>query len=586
MKHSLTFFALLVASVEAAKLTYRVVAPGSTSVQVSVNGRLTELKASDASVPYFTGTTDGEESEMYKYVVNGTPEAFDRKFPAGRTATFNDFLNRPVTYANIPELPWPIEEEPQWTRMAPKHDLFDTNYIPTLLVNGNTNDLNSLITNPTSTKYPVTMTVVMVDKVVTYKNVMFGIHGAGKKKNNAKQSWNWRLATGDKLAYRTFFKLRHMEEDPTQIREKLYADISRAMGTYANEANMVRMFINNEGFGTFNLLDDITDYSYPAAMFYAGNPPAKMGALFDGGTGASFAYDPTGAGYFSWVKNLESPEEVTAIGPLCEAWANTVKTNDAAIAEFGKMFDIDRFLRFMVMEYLAGSWDGYWEMQTNDGVYRDPTDNNKWYYLGQDFDGTFGINIQTNDTTYVQWSYTKLPPLNPNAVMINGLLQNPTQKARFEKYLINTVKVLFNNVTLTNRILKYHEFLLPDLTWDRTIVQRSPGINFGWSLPQVTENLWKFVLAPNLNGGGAAYGLIEWIALKSEAVAKEFAFEITKTVVGPPSTSNVGPGATGSNGGGDNANGKYGTSGAAKDALPKGLAVAALVGASVMALVY
>ncbi|KAG0030290.1 hypothetical protein BGZ81_002827, partial [Podila clonocystis] len=114
------------------------------------------------------------------------------------------------------------------------------------------------------------------------------------------------------------------------------------------------------------------------------------------------------------------------------------------------------------------------------------------------------------------------PVAFPNAVLINGLLENPKQKAKFETYIKKTVEVLFNNVTLTNRVLKYHEFILPDLAWDRNITQKSPGINFNWQFKQVTENLWNGVASVTNTGGGAQFGLIEWINRKSAAVAKEF----------------------------------------------------------------
>ncbi|KAF9435830.1 hypothetical protein BGZ76_005433, partial [Entomortierella beljakovae] len=475
---------------------------------------------------------------------------------------------------------------PQWTRSGPKQPLFDVNYIPTIFVTGNAAELDALVAKPVSDKYAVTLTFVLAQEIKTFNNVKFGIHGAGKKKNNAKQSWNWELAAGETYQKRSFFKLRHQEEDPTQIREKLYADVARALGTSVNEANMIRLFINGEAFGTFNLLDDITQYSFPSAMFYAGSPPAQMGALFDGASGASFQYSPTGNEYYSWIMNPLSPEAPPAVGPLCELWSKTDKKNDAAIAEVDKLFDIDTFMRYMVMEYLTGHWDGYWEMQTNIGLYRDPTDNNRWNFIGQDFDATFGVNVQTNDTTYVAWSYKKFPATFPNAVMINGLLENPTHAKTFETYLTKTVEVLFNNVTLTNRILKYHAFIQPDIAWDRTIVQKSPGINFGWNFAQTTENLWNGVAAPNLNGGGAGFGLIEWIVQKSQAVATEFGVTITTTPVFPPVNGTQTPSTSatpsGSNPEPTNGNGKP-TSGSGY-VMPQVLTTLALVATSFVVL--
>ncbi|KAF9128739.1 hypothetical protein BGW39_004800 [Mortierella sp. 14UC] len=587
MKIAIASMLALSAVAQAAMVKFNVIAPGETTVQVSVNGQVTALTAADPTIPVFTGSAETGADKKYKYVAGGRTEGFERTLPTG-ASTYNDYLDRPITYANIPELPWPIEKDPQWTRSGPKQAIFDSNYIPTIFVNGPKPDLDSLVATPTSTKIPVTLTIVLANEVKTLSNVDFGIHGAGKKKNNAKQSWNFRLPKGTVYQERSFFKLRHQEEDPTQIREKLYADIGRALGSYTNEANMIRMFINGDAFGTFNLLDDITDYSYIDAMFYAGKPPASYGALFDGASGASFAYSPTGAEYYSWITNPANPIDPTTIGPLCEAWSKTDKTNDAAVAEIDKMLDLDQYIRLMVLEYLTGNWDGYWEQQTNDGVYRD-LDQNKWYYLAQDFDATFGVNIPSVDPLFAEWSYTKYPAAFPGAVMINGLLQNPTRKAAFESYLKKTVEVLFNNVTLTNRILKYHEFILPDLAWDRNITQRSPGINFGWTFPQVTENLWQGVMSPLGTGGGANIGLIEWIVRKSTAVAKEFSITITPTPVGPPSsnqpptpgTSNPAPSGNGNKPDSGNASN---TGNAAGHVLPQALATIALVGASALAL--
>ncbi|KAF9940553.1 hypothetical protein BGZ67_007363 [Mortierella alpina] len=519
MRKSLILLALLAASANAAQVSFHVIAPGATTVQVSINNKRTTLTAADPSVPHFTGAAEADDGAKYKYVVNNEDEPFERRLKAGVSKTHNDFFKRPVTYADIPHLP---SIEPIWKRSGPKQALFDSNYIPTIWVEADRTEVNTLVKKPHKNWIKgAKVTFILADEEKTFTGVNFGIHGAGKKHNNAKQSWRWELAGGDSFANRNYFKLRHMEEDPTQIREKLYADVARALGTYANEANMVRLFINGVGFGTFNLLDDITQYSYPKAMFYAGNPSGPMGALFDGQSGASFAVDSSGV-YDAWVKNPTSPEEVTAIGPLCEAWSRVVKTDDAEIGEFSKQFDVDQFLRFMIMEYLTGHWDGYWMGKTNDGVYRDPTLSNMWFYLGQDFDATFGVNIPEDYPTLYDWSYKYYPGNFTDAVMINGLLKNPTQRATFEQYLRKTVEVLFNNVVLTNRILTLHDFYLPDLEWDRGIKQLSPGINFGWTMKEVKANLRKGVSAPNNNGGGAEYGLIEWIIKKAAAVAKEF----------------------------------------------------------------
>ncbi|CAO3596830.1 unnamed protein product [Absidia cylindrospora] len=536
MKHSLTYiaFACMVAMTNAATVTFNVIAPGASEVQVSVNGQQTKLNAKDADVPLFSGQMDAPDDAKYKYVVGGTAEEFDRSLEKGRTATRNDFYNRPVTYANIPQLPWPIKTNPQWTRGGDPTPLFDSNYIPSVFITGDAAELDNLVKNVPKGDVKAKFTLVEADNVHTFNDVKFAIHGAGKKKNNAKQSWKWELNGSDTLYNRNFFKIRHMEEDPTQMREKLYADILQAMGSYANEANMVRLFINGEGFGTFNLLDDVTKYSYFNARFYNGKSPAEKGPLYDGASGASFAYSPTGD-YYSFKPNKEGPAGYDGLNEVCKEFSELNYADDKAVAQFGKdKLDTDQFLRFMVMEYLAGSWDGYWMEQTNDGAYQDPTDK-KWYYLGQDYDATFGVNLDVPEgKEFPKVSYTAFPERYPKAVLINNLLKNPATKTTFETYLKDTVQVLFNNVTLANRVLAYHEFILPDLKWDRSIKQQSPGTNFGWTFEQTTQNIFQGVSAAMPGVGGAEYGLLEFVAAKAQAVATEFNFAITDKPVGPP----------------------------------------------------
>ncbi|KAI8073053.1 coth protein-domain-containing protein [Gongronella butleri] len=488
---------------------FKVIAPGAkggNGVQVSVGGKTVALKAPDADVPYFVGEAEATAGDKYKYILNGQAETVERTLNG--ESTRNDFFDRPVTYANIPKLPTVLGEG-AWDRAIEPGPIFDTNYITTVFVNGNPKEMEKLIVNIVPDIFNVKLTIIDPDNVHTYQGARFQLHKPGKKHNNAKQSWKWQLPQGQRLNGRDFFKLRHMEEDPTQIREKLYADILRAMGVAANQANMVRLFINGEGMGTFNMLDDIPNYSHIIANFYGGEPqdPAKIGPLYDGASGASFRDDQDN--YSAFLPAPGTKDDKTLLQTLAKTLAKVNPQNDADWEKVDKLFNTDQFMRYMVMEYLAGHWDGYWQEQTNIGAFLSKADN-RVYYLGQDFDATFGVNLQEGREFYkVKW--TEYPAKYKGGYVINMLLQNAKRRATFKNYLHTTVDTLFNNKTLSAHVLAYHEFILPDLKWDRSIKQRSPGINFGWQFPQVTENLWGPVSAPNHNGGGADYGLLEWI---------------------------------------------------------------------------
>ncbi|KAG2197715.1 hypothetical protein INT47_007949 [Mucor saturninus] len=511
---SLSFIALTVlTAVNAASVTFKVIAPEcNTDVQVDINGQLTKLTASDPDVPYYTGTAELADDATYKYVVDGTAEDCTRSLEEG-SSTRNEFYNRPITYADIPELP-SILTNGSWTRGATSHPIWDSNYIPSVFVTANEEEMENLILNVPKDVYSAKITVIGPDEVNTFENCTVNLHRPGRKNNDAKQSWVYTLPEGQLLASRSTFKLRHQEEDPTQIREKLYADISRKMGTYANEANMVRLFVNKEGMGTFNMLDDVIKYSYIDAMFNNGTESTEMGGLFDGGSGATF--DPAD-GYYSFTPNEESPFGQEDIEPFATKFEAVDFSNDAQVQAIADYFDYDQFLRFMVIEFLTGDWDGYWMEQTNIGAYIAADENDKMYYLAQDFDATFGVNLAYEDD-FVELPYTDYPTKFPKAVLINKLLENPTVKSTFESYLRTTVVEIFNNATLGNYVNARHEFIYPDLEWDRSIKQRSPGNIFGWTAEQTTQNLVEGVTAPGASTGGAAFGILEWVSEKEAAV--------------------------------------------------------------------
>ncbi|KAG2181758.1 hypothetical protein INT44_008573 [Umbelopsis vinacea] len=517
-----TLFSLasLALAVNAATVTFRVVAPEATSVAVSIGGQSTSLNASDPDVPYYTGSANLDASASYKYVVNGQSESFDRTLDSGASKTMNDFYGREVTYANLPALPNPITSG-SWSRMGSKTPAFDDNYFPTIFITGDDSQVQNLVSTVPAQKIPVKYTFIGPDEVKVFENCSFGVHHPGGKKNEAKQTWEWSLPEGQTLYGRSWMKARNMELDPTQMREKLYADILYAIGAYSNQANYVRIYINKDGYGTFNLVDDVIQYSFIDAVFYGGSAPSSNGPLYDGSTGASFDYDKeTADGFSSFIPNPDSPKDATALAGPSLALKNLDVTNDAAVQNFTNTFEVDNFLRFMVMEYLTGSWDAYWMGQTNDGAYQDPKDG-KWYYLPQDFDGTFGLSIPAA-LDFVDKSYTTWPTTYPEAVMINKLLQNPTVKTTFETYLKDITTQLFNNATLANRVLAVQERLKPEVAWDRNITQRSPGVNYHWTYQQFLENVYEPVNSAVGGDGAGQWGLLQWVAARSQVVAKEF----------------------------------------------------------------
>lgn len=85
------------------------------------------------------------------------------------SSTRNEFYSRPVTYAtNIPQLP-SILTEGAWSRGSTSDPIWDGNYIPSIFVTANENEMENLIENVPKTTYKAKITYIGPDEVTTFE---------------------------------------------------------------------------------------------------------------------------------------------------------------------------------------------------------------------------------------------------------------------------------------------------------------------------------------------------------------------------------------------------------------------------------
>lgn len=73
---------LLTAGTTGKAVLFRVICMQAQRVEVSVNGLLSNLAASDPAIPFYTGTVTIDQSGdlLYQYVVDGKPEVFPNPY--------------------------------------------------------------------------------------------------------------------------------------------------------------------------------------------------------------------------------------------------------------------------------------------------------------------------------------------------------------------------------------------------------------------------------------------------------------------------------------------------------------------------
>jgi len=201
-------------------------------------------------------------------------------------------------------------------------------------------------------------------------------------RSNSKVGYNMKFK--EKLFSRKSLRLRPDPNDKSYMREKLCSDILNRAGLPSVQATYARLYINNEFFGLYTLLDSVKP-SMIKKLFKVDDESEDNMVLYQckyGGMDLSMG---------SETKCIDAINEET--NNLAELSTFVQQVNSAkSIAEFEQFMDVDLFLKSAIIEWLIGSFDHFLILGHNFNLFKRPTDN-KWCIIIYDFDNTFGTNL-------------------------------------------------------------------------------------------------------------------------------------------------------------------------------------------------
>ncbi|KAF9584728.1 hypothetical protein BGW38_005396 [Lunasporangiospora selenospora] len=546
------------------------------SFGVNVNGQVTKLN-SENTFPVWTGTVPGTTSASeYSYVelsqsgaaVKG--EEFVRKLKDPKdTATPNEFFERQVTvWEDLPKVPYTY-----LATYPSKTNAFKTKQIATIHLTAAPASIEEMMKNPTNGKdYKVDFRFInsntihsqicgieeydVVQYSVLFVNGLFGLGDlenvtfktSGKSsKEHSKQAFKFKF---DTKANQTFFhrpniKLRSMVMDPTMLREKLYIDTLNSAGVPTQQGAWVRLFVNNEPYGLFLMVDDIKK-SFLKQTVHSGDDKVERGSLvkmngwmddirnfkadlvYKGPATADYDKTCYKSEYLGKNPKAEPLQDLIALMKGLQEFDPA--TTPDPVAYWNDRLDLDGFLRNMALEYLGGAWDNYWWSASNYFMYNNPTlkPNGKWQWIPTDFDGTFGNGAPKSKLdTYKNWYDFKS---GDHPLVSKLILQNKDINQKFETILKEIVSTVFKPEALFPRIEYYNKMLSEDAKWDISLKRKSPGKNNGYTFDDFNNNLDKHTK-------DMSYSVRGWVKDMADLVAAELKFEIpagTADRVAPP----------------------------------------------------
>jgi len=497
MKYHTALSLLLVSTqallINAEKVTFKVLAVNGQPT-LNLNGQQLPMKLD--KYPLYTVETEVTNFPVqYNYSLdygNGEiqQEEFNRQREQNEVA-LNEFFDRQITILNHPRLPRAYEG----LDTLELSKLYDDNYVATVIVKCDENQLNALYQDPSIEDSKMDAEVIYASPyaVKTFKNAVFNISGQSTRQV-PKLSYkikNLKNEKGKELYNRSSFKLRAEHMDPSFVRDKLYGDILNSLGVPAAQNRYVRLFINGEAIGLFDLTDDITSSSYLSSTYNKGKKFSKENTLIkadfcptcEGGPGYGdlgyYGEDLTNSMYSIYtVKGEDKTKDQNQLLsnnllPLLRDIQDYGTTGDAS-----KMpFDIETFLKYMAMEFIAGGVDNYWNKPGNFYLFK-IMDKDQWYFHDSDFHYTFGCGGSVN--AMMTTPLSEYPPFLEQNVgkerpPLDAIRQSPENEAKFREIFQRLLNTAFHPKALYPRLESLAKLIREDVEWDLTLPRVNPN---------------------------------------------------------------------------------------------------------------
>ncbi|ORX81350.1 hypothetical protein BCR32DRAFT_188752, partial [Anaeromyces robustus] len=309
--------------------------------------------------------------------------------------------------------------------------------------------------------------------------------------------------------------IRSDARDATLLRSKISCDILNRMGIISISANYIILYVNEEYFG-FYVLMDAPKIPWVEQVF--GEKDTKQ------------LYQCKKVGAYLSSLCVNENKDITDN----TEWNKFVKDLEEAqtVEEIEKIFDVEQFLYLAAFDYLVGAWDHYFHLGHNLNMYKDKK-TGKWIMIYYDFDSDIG-----QDPVYIEYlnphplsdknypHYTVRDWFNlPNHLQDIAVFGN---LPRFESILAEIIKDVFNPALLFPHIDEVKEFIRPYILHDRT--PNENGINPGvlnllnpldYTMAQWEANS-EFTTITHPLTGSNGYGIKYWILERYRAVCNHY----------------------------------------------------------------
>jgi len=536
--------ASLIAYCEAKTFNFNVVSIKGEGFNLGVkyNNEVKPLNATH--FPLFSGSVEADNITKYKYVVLDSTgkaaeeESVDRTY-SEITSKTNEVYDRVNKDVEIPVLPQPFNS--MFPMGCDEFKPIPNNVIYNVYANCDPNAYSDVSgtpflegQQPNLTPVNCTITIVSPNKVYSSKGVMRVI-GFGSRFYK-KLSWNVKF--DKKFLGRKSIKLRGIANDPTFIRENLVTELYKSVGVPVQEGSYARLFINGDTYGLYSIIDSFSKKWI--AGYVHGDIKAKTGYSYK-----IFSNEPQFADFQYKGENHEEyvlykPDEYddqeaslensqTLYPPLInflKQLSEWEATPGKPIDQLGKFFNIEAFVRLMVIDTLSIGLDNFLLHVSNAAIYYNPTKKN-YMIIPFDFDEALrgGQDDEALDkATYMSdchtWAFQKEEVFTHR--FAKTILEHPDIRKRYDVVLSKTVAELFNRKVITDYVNAVADLIRGDIQWtnDAIVSLAIPykGYVNHYTVQQFEGNMDKLqVIETEEIVNGNEFGLLQFVDVRGDA---------------------------------------------------------------------
>lgn len=170
----------------------------------------------------------------------------------------------------------------------------------------------------------------------------------------------------------------------------------------------------------------------------------------------------------------------------------------------------------MAMNFLIGSWDGFWYQASNYYLNNDLV-TKKWTLITYDFDETYGNGVEDANMNTVSYkNYSRPGSQRP---LVEVFLNNTYYDGVFQDTLKTIVKRFFKPSVVDPILTAWSEMLKEDIVWARSIPGKSPGSATAFTLKDFQDGL--------LGNGTSVISISEWVSKRAASLTTQLNFKDT-----------------------------------------------------------